>query len=666
VKPAAALLLLGACQPWRWPDAAVCDPFPPSPGTLVIGPLVCAEQVPEGGEGRAGSDLYVATPHYRAVLRHPQDALTLSGAGGLTLIDWAPWGGPDVLHEAVPLVRDGSLIVVDHTVGDDFLLVDGLVGSLPDRAVTEGEAARIVWRFDPDEPRLWVDGADGWFVHARGDVERVGRSLLLPGASLVAEGPVTDDLGGAVRTGLGGLWLDAPADVWSWRGEQAWTGHVDGSLELWAGDEPWGRVPGGDVQLSLPAAVTHGRAVGVGRAPRPQEELTAVDELQAGPMGTLDVRWSDDGPDWATVHWEHADGRRGSAVLASPGGGVPVGAGEVAIEPSAGARWTVDPQSVVLGADEVQAVELAWRERLPRAGWAAVTLDRPTDRSRTHRGTDRAVLDAVAADGFDYAALLAVDDTTAVDPEALGHPRLRVHGGTRVEGDGWRVEAWPVRPSDKKNAHGTLQYPVHDPVEALQLAAGGASRITNLRVDLPTLDALGAPHEADQPPHLVALEAPGDGLVDWAVWMRWLDAGRLVGPTGPVTWVPVPDPDLLTSAEVDAALRRGAVVASTGPRLQVTIDGLAPGDLAPLPSLATGDTGDTGTPAPPTVEVYVHDVSGGLDELLVLGAGGEILATLPPEAGATVEVAPARWMVVVGLGDTDWAVTGPIWVDPPR
>jgi len=233
-----------------------------------------------------------------------------------------------------------------------------------------------------------------------------------------------------------------------------------------------------------------------------------------------------------------------------------------------------------------------------------------------------------------------------------------------------------VRVSEKKNAWGTLQYPVDSPNQALQLAQGGAGRLRNLAVDLATLEQLGAPHAVDAPPNLVHLGPPGD-LSSWRPWFRWLDAAAVVGPAGPLTWVPVPARDQLTAAEVDAKLRRGSAVAGTGERLWLRVDGLHPGD-AHLPivdtaSLApTGPTADTGTalttPSAEPLLLTVDAITSGLDRVRILGDGGRVLydAPEPPEAWA-VPADAGRWVLALGTGPGEaWAVTGPIWIAPPR
>ena len=101
-------LLALACQPAGEPEfveTTTCLTTPPTSGVWVQ-PRQCGEQTPPGGEGTVG-DLVLANAKMRAILRQPAHALTVPGIGGGTLVDIAPWGHGDVLHEAIPIVGGG-------------------------------------------------------------------------------------------------------------------------------------------------------------------------------------------------------------------------------------------------------------------------------------------------------------------------------------------------------------------------------------------------------------------------------------------------------------------------------------------------------------------------------------------------------------------------------
>jgi len=691
VLRAAWALALAGCAPWRFVES-LCDIEPPPPGTVRIETLRCSEQVPPGGAGRVGADLVVATPWYRAVLRHPQDALTLSGVGGLTLIDWARWEGSDVLHEVAPLVGGGWLRPTHWEISEASLQVHGEVGPLPDEPIDDADEAVVTWQFPPDRPCLTASGADGWWLHGAGGVSRHGQALHRDGLALVSGGEVTTDLGGALRLAGGELCLDTEERAWSWLGEQSLDGRSDGDIELWAGDRLVGRLPSDALPTTVPVDVTEVRAVADDAVPGPRSPTGTDLELYTGARGSLRVQAPADGRR-RVLTWTHVDGRTGVEVLADDEVEVGTGAGQVEISVRGGPTEEVWQASVDVPEGPSVPVQVTPTTRFDPGSWAAVGLGLPSDRSRRWRGTDAEALAVGAGSGFDYVALLVEDGTTEVDPADEGFPRMVAHGGSSYAGhlgtEPWFVQAWPVRSSDKKNAWGTIQYPVDDPVLALQLAQGGGNRLRTLAVDLATLELLGAPHAPDTPPNMVHLEAPDEGLTGWSSWFRWLDAAQLLAPAGPVVWVPVPDPAQVTLAEVDQGLRRGDVVAGSGERLEVAVGELGPGDLAPAPDQPTAATGSTGSTGDTSDTAGITDTAGttdtgvdgtswtvtvaaptpGLDRLRIVGAGGRVLYDGPAED--TVQALDAdgvgRWLVVVGTGpDAAWCVTGPVWLDPPR
>jgi len=404
------------CAPWRF-DEVLCDAQPPEAGTVHIGPLLCSDQLPTGGNGRIGADLYVATPTYRAILRSPQDALTLSGTGGLTLVDWARWGESDMLHELVPLVDGGWLHPTDWTVGARTVEVIGVVGALPDRDTPQGAASSVVWTFPADRPCVQATGADGWFVHASGGVERQGRSLQRGSTTLASGGSVTDDLGGAMRLAEGELCLDASRDVWSWLGSTAISGDADGELELWSDDELVGRLPRGSFDTTVPDVVSRVRAVADDAAPG--DFLAIGHDLTptTGPAGSVDLALPEDGR-WRSVAWTHADGRSGTTILPSGGGSVGTGAGTVTLTVTRGPTdepWSQtlevvgddDPTTTTTDtAAESEPLLVEVEARFAQGAWASVGIGRPSDRSRSWRGTDARALSLGAADGLDYQVFL--------------------------------------------------------------------------------------------------------------------------------------------------------------------------------------------------------------------------------------------------------------------
>ena len=316
---AGLLVLLPACAPWRYVDV-VCDAAPPPEGQVLVQTLSCAEQIPDEGEGRVGADLYVATAYARGVLRHPQDALTLSDTGGLTLIDWAPWGEADVLHELVPLVGGGWVRPETWTLGPAEVEVRGPVGPLPDDAPVRalGQETTVRWVFDPERPCVRAEGADGWWLHGAGAVVRHGRSLRRGDVAIVSTGEVVHDLGGALRLGEGELCIGSPVEAWSAVGTQALEGISDGEVELASATGLVGRLPRGTVDARVPSDVREVRAVANDAAPGPWHPVGTDILLATGPRGSVELELPADGrARW--VHWEHADGRTGTVARAESG-----------------------------------------------------------------------------------------------------------------------------------------------------------------------------------------------------------------------------------------------------------------------------------------------------------------------------------------------------------
>ena len=142
------------------------------------------------------------------------------------------------------------------------------------------------------------------------------------------------------------------------------------------------------------------------------------------------------------------------------------------------------------------------------------------------------------------------------------------------------------------------------------LLSGGPDDDRTLHVDLGWLELAGPPFAAAPAPDLVALAWPGPDAAALAPWLRWLDAGRPLVPTGPATWVAVVDPAFVGEADVEQGLARGRVAAGNGPLVQIAVDGTGPGDQVPPPVPHTGDTAVlTGTFLPPLVPRETADTA---------------------------------------------------------
>ncbi len=603
-------------------------------------PLRCADQRMVGGEGRINADLWVATDRFRAVLRHPESALTIAHVGGMSLLDLGSWpDGVDRVHEAVPLVEGGWLDVDDWWLDGTTVLMEGIVVSLPDQvAPGEGRRVTVRWVFEGDTIR--AEGADGFYVHPRGLVTRDARSLST--ADLVIRDDGTElDLGGAVRVRGNEFVVDRPEAAWARGDDLVEVLTTASELELqWEG-EVVGRVP---VDPEAPSvwveAVDAVRATSPRTAPGPWVPLdAAVVEAPLGAEGLVDLVLP--GERGAIVHWSFPDGRSGDRTMGPEGGLLGLGAGLVTLSIDPDPRrqaWTLD---VEIGEGETVEVEVPRRGAAERSDWALVLLGAPSDRNRSWRGTDNEAVRRAHAAGFDAAAFLVEDDTTTIDPWALAQLPLVAHGGLVRRGVGpegpWRIDAWPVDENTRKNAHGAVGGPTDDPLVALTSAWGGDGTPRHLRVDLPTLAALGPAHTLPVLPDLVLLDAPDDDLGNWGPWLDRLAEGRTLVPTGPVTWAKVADRTRLTLADVDQALFAGEVSAGSGPR--VTLERSRRGVLAQ------------------------GRIDGG--HTLELWTDRGLLHRTDAPTLRWPDRPDARWVLAVLRSGPEWAVAGPVWlVDP--
>lgn len=701
--------LFAGCQPWAEPDPPPpeCARLRPELGVANVGLLQCDALVPALGEGRAQVDTYVETNAYRAVIRHPLDALTAKGLGGGTIVDASPWGHNDTVHEVIPVVGGGWLTDVSLAMYSDRVEVSGTVTALPDLgpAVGAGQQRTVTYRIDPDNPKLWVDGAEALYIHPLGDTTLYQGVAQASDRAVGAYGAVTD-LGGAFVVASNALLVATDDLVWAQIEPE--TQRIAGTaphatrIALFRGGVPAGTVPIVPPAFTLraPLGVDGVRAEADSYAPSPVVPPSDTLDLALGGQGWLDVRpvWPDGVSRWSRVRWTAAD-RAGSVVLDPPGAKLGLGAGTFDVIVSAGPAF-VD-LSLHLDLHPGETVELP--VRLPyRTGpdgpgrWVLAGFGRPADRSRYWRGSDVTATRAAAADGLAYATFTIPDDVPALAGGVPGLPRLALRGGVELRGDGYTIAGAPFKPSARVQLHGAPRTRSTSPLDDAAVLYGGPDDARTLYVDLPWLSRVGAPYTVDLPPSFVALDHPtsaGPAFAGWAPWLAWLDASRPVVPTGPYTWVRVDDPGLLGTADVEQGLARGVVCAGNGPLIGLTVDGTDPGYDVPPPD--TGDTGDTGATgattgdtgratghtgtAPTTGDTgaaapIVHALAiavgplDGVDHLALLGPGGALVELPVASAQVVSTVLDGRWVAAAVWSDDPagpWAVTGPVWLSGP-
>jgi len=620
----------------------------------------------------------MANQLFRAVIRHPQSALTVPGIGGGTLIDAAPWGYRDRLYEAIPLVGGGWLDVEEFEPDDDRIRIAGPVVSLPDRpAAAGGSWAEVSWVIEPDLPWLRMEGADGLYLHPA-----LGSDLLDEQLWEVVvygqDGEVDDDLGGAVRfSGSSGLLIAESAAAPSYLSSdlQALGGTATGAetLTLFREGETVGRLHLTEetFDLLVPADVDGVRAEAPGYAPSPTLPPGTDLDLSPGPAGHLaiDIAWEAHRARPVRVAWSDRVGRSGVAVLPPAGGELDLGAGRFDLALSAGP--SVVPRTLVVDVapDETARTGVVLSARFDPGSRVLADLSWPGSRSRTWRGTDAEALRRAVGEGLGFAVITPEDDvaTATADPAELAHIRWR-NGALLTSGHGWAISSWPWSSSPRRGGHGAPAIQDLSPEDALAAAWGGAGTSRFTVVDLAWLEAVGPPWEVAPRPDFVRLDHPGAGGPSggpWERWIAWLDAGVALVPVGPRAWVTVGDLDVMGTEDVEYGLVRGHVAATTGPLVTLAVEGVEPGEVVFEP----------GAPRPDrTADLHAHvtvdSAASPLDRAALVADGGEVLWEWHLEGDLATDLripANHRWAIAAAWSTSgeDWAVTGPVWIAPP-
>lgn len=637
----ATLLALTACQPYRPTLATPCRDE--APDAVTVGPVGCTEAIPAEGEGRS-VDTLLAAPRFAAVIRAPTASLTLPGVGGGTVVDIAPWGLADAVHEIVPTVSGGALRPDRFDEGEDGVVVEGPVVRLPGGpAVDEGARGRVRWGVDGSW--LVAEGAETLRVHLRGDVvARDGRYQV--GAVVMTPGGPVRDLGGVLEV-LGDRVAFAPAaDVGAWASTptRPASGRTSGDALAWRRD---GEVVArfdttGTFRVDVPDDWTDVRAEAAGRAPGGWTPIGTELDLEVGGGGTLVLQ-----ADTAVVARFRGPSEVGPVRVDPTGATLPLGAGDWTLTVTGGPERVPRTLAITLVADTSLTVDVSLTRRFDPGAAVLVAAPWPTDRDRAWRGSSRtARLDAAAA-GVDYVVLAPRDEVGgATEDDDPGGPWWE--NGAWLTNEAWgSVVGWPWTPSSRLAGHGAPATGPLGPEGALAAAWGGPGTDRYTAVDLAWLAAVATPPAAVQPrPDIVWLDDPDDDpAAAWRPWWRWLDAGVPLVPLGPFAWAPVLDPDLFGPVDVERALVEDRWVATTGPRLDLRVGDAQPGQIAPFG------------------EVRVA-VSGGLNHVWLITEGGRVVADAPIGRETASYARPAgAWVVAVATGpDGAWAATAPVWL----
>lgn len=636
---ATAAVALTACQPYAPSLGGAC--LVSAPAAPIAGPVGCAAALPVGAEGRS-VDALVASPGLRAIVREPAQSVTLPGVGGGTVVDLAPWGLPDAVHEIVPLFGGGALVPDSVVVGDDAIEVVGPVVAIPGEPAPTASRGAFAWR--ADGATLIAEGAEGLRVHLVGDVVDWGGRYQTGDTVLIPGGPVTD-LGGALVVDGDRVVVAAAADVPAWwdGGTRPAAGTTTGARLAWRrGDEVVGRWSASEAfAVDVPDDWTHVRAEADGLA-GPWTPIGEALALEIGPAGTLEVTTEDpvvvrfSGPaEVAPVRV----GRAGASFALSPGAW--------RLEVSGGPVFDAATVDVVVTADVTTPVDLTPARRFD-PGRAVLVAGWPTERDRGFRGDDRAAMLEAAAAGVGYVVLAPRDEvggaTDADDPGGV-----RWENGAWLTTPAWSILAWPWAANNRLAGHGASDLRGFGPEDALAAAAGGPATARWTAADLAWFDAVTAPPARVAPaPSLVILSDPGDHPgAAWAGWWRFLDAGVPVAPMGPYAWAPVADPQEFGRVEVEQALVEQRWSATTGPRLDLRVGRAGPGKIS--------RSGDVRVVASP-----------GLDRFFLIGQGGRTITTWTTTSVGHDETLPrpaGDWVVAVATGPGGaWAATAPVWL----
>ncbi len=624
----------------------------------------------------------MANSRFRAILRHPQGALSLAGVGGMTVVDAAPWGRADPIYEAAPLV-DGGWLSVDQVVeGVGHLVVSGEVRAIPGQPVpsSAGERRHVTWRLSADDPWLRFEGADGLWLHPSADLDLLDGWFWSDRVVLGHDGQLTEDLGGAVRIeGASGLLIATPEVALQHKTES--TRRLTGLaldaivLTLWSQGEAIGLAPvdtEGGFDLDIPSTVDAVQATATGRAP---SDLVAVDNvsvLRVGAPASLDLRiaWEDATPRPVRMRWTATDGRAGETLLDPLGEVISLGEGVYEVALTAGPTVQSRQLRVELSADSEQRLGTTLNGifAVPRHIYAALRW--PGSRSRTVRDSpERRLRDAVGR-GLSFVQLTAEDDVAGGAAYVSDGAWIRWDSGTTLTHPaGWQVSAWPYPDPARRNAHSAP--PVRDlsPLDTLGLAWGGVNTDRNLAVSLSWLQSVDLPPWAFDPrPDHVVLPPPGfPPFRAWQTWFDWLDAGRFLLPSGPRHWLDVEDASFYGPVDIRRSLNRGNFSTGTGAWLDLKVDDVGPGEV--LEPSATPDT-DTSTHTPHHIRLQLRDSFTGLDHVGLLTSGGVLVDSWPVTEGeldieATVEL--GAWVLALAWADNgaDWVVTAATWTHPP-
>ena len=628
------LLWLVSCGPAvPEPPESDCAIRRPQVGEVRAKQIVCADEIPMGGEAKLG-DWLLENHRVRLTIRNQPNRLTQLDGGGGTIIDLELIGKGDNVVEIVPTL---------DTEWPDSIQISAAQNAIE---LTAQDGTHRTWTYSlaPETGELRLSGATGFTVVPSPGSRLIG-SWLHTGTGLVIAGEShPSDQGGWLHWESNSLWLGTSRNVTTDTHPTAQVRTFDSDashIEIRIGENLMTRAPTSD------STVTHefpdnAEVRGVKDGHTPTDWVSAatgtIDPIGAGgfinvapiaPNGTpipFMVEWNE------TLHPIAATGGT-AAVGPEPGSGLI----------TAGPKHTdyEIPYTEITGQVELEA-ELEPRTEM--SAWVAFGI--PAAPGPKERRTAAEVLLDLGAQGFDYAILTATDEIAqpaAADDAAIPH-----HAGSRSGGTHGSVYAWPWSANSKAAAHGAAPWTELSPHDLLGWMSKAGRRYT--AVDSDWLMNAGDLASASVSPDLLFVRTIDDIDEVAQVFDNW----NAIGLVGSSTWVSANEThrDALMRALIEG---RGSP--STGPKIALNINGLEPGDAA----LGA----DEATPAPNIASIGI-DLAGDLTTVRLVGPGAETIAEWSvSELPATTDLPDMDWVLAVAEGENDWAMTSPIWLRQP-